>query len=540
MPEFNPETRIFFANTGIDDQNKTVHDTTAQFVTWAKSRILRDEMMQCSFQRIDEGWEIRVSLDAIDYDMLLLADTVVLTNGSGFGGYYYVGIVDRVSWKNPNCAYVYFHLDWYTSMLGNVDYEETYAYIEREHIVKDWNGTNPEFSNMGPEEDFRVTADTPINTEKIEFHFDEQWVMVYTPYDTEGKPLFNGSMVDGLYSSMYSMKSHPDEVNEYLKTIAESEEADLANIVSIKSVPDEFMSRRGNERKTFSMPWIKHVDSVPNYRNAKCWSGQFCQIKLMSGTGQTVNINPQWFGSNKSDFDVELNWYFNNGDGGCMMSAVNKNGSYDKTTYGDFSVSLSGLPCSPWVGNMYAQWAAANLSNVIIQGAVGMLGYAINGAMGVMSALGDPTGAHDLSAGAGVVTAFANNTAIASSVAATIKNAKTSGTVVSGSTGTDINTALATDKFGFQIVMLMAQQYLMYSVDDYFDRFGYRVNRLKKLNRKARPKWTYIKCHEVHLMGNHIPMNARAYIQGILCNGVTFWRENITIGDYSNPEANKG
>lgn len=537
MPEFSPETTIFFANTGIDDNNKTVHDTTAAFVEWARGRMVRSEMTECSFQRIDEGWEIRVDSNAIDYDMLLLADTVCMSNGTGFGGYWYVGIIDRVVWKNPNCSYVYFHLDWYTSMLGNVDYEETYAYIEREHIVNDWNGTNPEFSNMGPEEDFQVTADTPINTEKIEFHFDEQWLVVYTPYDLSGKPMFNGSMVNGLYTSMYEMKSHPDEVNEFLKTIADSEEADLANIVSIKSVPDEFMSRRGNERKTFQMPWIKHVESVPNYRNAKCWSGQFCQIKLMSGTGQTVNMNPQWFGSNQSTFDVELNWYFNNGDGGCIMSAVNKNGSYDKSTYTDFTVSLAGLPCSPWVGNMYAQWASANLQNTVIQGAMGMLGNAVNGALMFTKYL--QGNAEGLDAGAGIVKAFANNTAIASAVSSTIKNAKTSGTVVSGSTGTDINTALATDKFGFQIVMLMAQQYLMYSVDDFFDRFGYRVNRLKKLNRKARPKWTYIKCHEVHLMGNHIPSNARAYIQGILCNGVTFWRDGITIGDYSSPEGNK-
>lgn len=536
MPKFSPETTIFFASTGVDDNNKTVHDTTSAFVEWARTFILRSEMSNCSFQRIDQGWEIRVDLELIDYDMLLLADTVCLTNGTGFGGYHYVGIIDRVEWKNPNCAFVYFHIDWYTSMLGNVDYEETYAYIEREHIVKDWNGNSPEFSNMGPEEDFAVNPDTPINTEKIEFHFDEEWVLVYTPYNDSGKPNFTGSMVDGLYSSMYTFKAHPDQVNEYLQTIAEAETADLGQIVAIHSIPDEFMSRRGNKQETFQMPWIKKVPSCPDYRNAKCWSGQFCQIKLMSGTGQSVNINPQWFGSGQSEFSVDINWFFNNGDGGCTMTAINKNTSYDKVTYNDFQVSLTGLPTAPWVGNYYAQWASANMRNLIMQGALSSIGTAVQGANQVIqkAAIGDKTGAQVTA-----VTSLLSNTAIAEAVAATIKNQKTSGTVVTGSPGSDVNTALALDKYGFQIVMYMTQQYLMYAVDDYFDRFGYRVNRLKKINRKARPKWTYVKCHEVHVMGNHIPMNARAYIQSILVNGVTFWRDGVTIGDYSNPEGNK-
>lgn len=536
MPNFTPETKIFFASTGIDDNNKTVHATVADFVEWAKHRMVRSEMSNCSFQRIDQNWEIRVDHDAIDYDMLLVADTICMTNGSGFGGYFYVGIIDRVDWKNPNCSYVYFHLDWYTTLLGNVDYEETYAYIEREHITKDWNGNSPEFSNMGPEEDFAITPDTPINTEKIEFHFDEEWVLVYTPYNGEGRPNFNGTMVNGLYSSMYTLKDHPAQVNEYLQTIAESETADLGQIVAIHSIPDEFMNRRGNKQETFSMPWIKKVPSCPDYRNAKCWSGQFCQIKLMSGTGQSVNINPQWFGSGQSDFTVDINWFFNNGDGGCTMTAINKNTSYDKVTYNDFQVALTGLPSSPWVGNYYAQWAAANQQNLVIQGAMAMIGTSMQGANKIMGSIREMD---YQSATTSVVTSIAKNTAIASAVAATIKNHATSGTVVTGSPGSDVNTALSLDKYGFQIVMYMAQQYLMESVDDYFDRFGYRVNRLKKINRKARPKWCYVKCHEVHLMGNHIPMNARAYIQSMLVNGVTFWMNDITIGDYSNPESNR-
>lgn len=542
MPNFTPETTVFFAQTGVDDNNKTVHDTTAAFVAWARTRMLRSEMTDCSFQRIDQGYEIRVDTTAIDYDMLLLADTVCMSNGSGFGGYWYVGIIDRVVWKNPNCSYVYFHLDWYTSLLGNVDYEETYAYIEREHVVKDWAGDNPEFSNMGVDEGFSTNPDTPIMTRNEPFSFNFQNVMVYTPYDDNAKPNFEGQMEDGLYTAMVQRIMKVDECNQYLQKIAESDEADLGNIVSIVSVPDEFSGGKKTLTRVYQLPWKDHVPSVPNFNNSKCWSGEFCQIKLKSGTGQSISVNPQWFGSNKSTFTLELNMFYNNGDGGCTASLINENQSYKKECYDDFSVSIMGLPQSPWVGNAYAQWKAANMTGFVLSNVAGVIGNV----GGLIHGLSRPVGRHETqsqrdwaSAGQALnsVTSLVDQVG---GIMTTIGNAKTSGTVTGGSNNTDINTAVALNKYGFQIIFYMCQQYIMKSVDNFFDRFGYKVNQLKKLNRKARPKWTFIKCHEVHIMGNHIPTNARRYIQDILCSGVTFWREGITIGDFSDAAGNKG
>lgn len=539
MPEFSPETTIFFANTGVDDSNKTVHDTTAAFVEWARSRMVRSEMTECSFQRVDEGWEIRVDSNSIDYDMLLLADTVCMSNGTGFGGYWYVGIIDRVVWKNPNCSYVYFHLDWYTSMLGNVDYEETYAYIEREHIVDDWSGSNPNFSNMGVDEGFNTHPDTPINTKDYPFTFDGKYVMVYSPYNKDCKPNFNGEMVDGLYTAMTQNIMDYRECNELLQAIAESDEADLAMIAGILSVPDQFGTGAHQIEWVCQMPWLEHVPSVPNFNNAKCWSGEFCQIKLKSGTGQSVSVNPQWFGSNKSQMTVDIRTFYNNGDGGCTATFINENTSYKNQCYDDFSVALMGLPQSPWVGNGYAQWKAANMTGFALQSVGGIIGTINDAVTGIGFSSDKPIGNSYMDEDRHVLKGIAQLTAQAGSIMRTIGNARQSGTVTGGSSSCDINTAVALKKFGFQIIYYMCQQYVMKSVDDYFDRFGYKVNQLKKINRKARPKWTYIKCHEVHLMGNHIPSNARTYIQEILCNGVTFWMDGITIGDYSSPEGNK-
>lgn len=533
---FSPDTSIFFAYTGLDDYNKTVHDSISNFVAWAKTKIQGTVMENCSFQRLNQSWEIRVSSDNISYNELLLADTVVMFNGEWT---FWVGLIDKVEWKNPGCFYVYFHVDWYSSTLGYVDYEDTTAFVEREHIKKDWDGANPMFSNMGPAEGFGTRPDTPIYVHNMPYAFRNKKVCVYSPYDDSGQPNFAGTMDKGLYSAMYQSIMTADECNNYLKTISETTVADLQNIVSIVSVPDVWASGDFNQKFTLPMPWIEHVDAVPTLNNGKCWSGEFCQIKLESGTGQAISVNTQWFGNGKDHYNIDVKAFLNNGDGGCIATLINENGTYSDPTieqpcYGDFSVSLIGLPQSPWVGNAFAQWKASNVTGMLLS-SIGSIIGSMGGMFNGMSKESDAA----MLGGALQFTGTTMHTL--GSVTQSVQNAQTSGTAVGGTISTDTNTAVALNKFGFQAIHYMCQSYIMLSIDSYFDRFGYRVNKLKKLDRKARPKWTFIKTVECHIKASKpIPIEARQYIQGILNTGCTFWMDPEKVGDYSDPAGNKG
>ena len=534
---FTPDTTIFFSFTGIDDFNKTVHDKVPDFVSWARGRMKGQEMTNCSFQRIDQNYTVHVPQTNINYELLMFCDTVVLYNGA-WSTQQWVGIIDQVIWVNPGRYDVAFHIDWYTSMLGSVDYEQTYAYIERTHVKNDWQpgGKVPNFGNMGCDEGFGCTPDTPIKTYNRTFDFTNAQVMVYTPYDDDAKPNFNGKMENGMYTAMFQKIMTVQECNAYLQKIAESDEADLGNIASIVSIPKEFTIGPHNEKWSYLPPWLDHAPNVPEWRNAKCWSSEFCIIKLMSGTGQSININPQWLGSNTLEWDVDVNIFFNNGDGGCVFSVINKNDTYDSHTYADFSVTLNGLPQSPWVGNAYAQWKAANMTGLNLQNIGALIGIVAGYANKTISEPNMSTAQTMV----GLAGAIGDVAAQTGSIVRQIGNAKTSGTVLGGSSNTDINSAVALGKYGLQVIYYMVQQYIMWSVDDYFDRFGYKVNRLKLLDRKVRPRWTYIKTHEVHLQTDTgISMTARNYIQNILNHGVTFWMDPNRIGDYSDPAGNK-
>ena len=68
-------------------------------------------------------------------------------------------------------------------------------------------------------------------------------------------------------------------------------------------------------------------------------------------------------------------------------------------------------------------------------------------------------------------------------------------------------------------------------IDDYFTRYGYKVNSLKVPNYNTRPFWNYIQTIDPNITGS-IPFNDIVKIKNIYEKGITFWHTN-DIGDYS-------
>jgi len=70
-------------------------------------------------------------------------------------------------------------------------------------------------------------------------------------------------------------------------------------------------------------------------------------------------------------------------------------------------------------------------------------------------------------------------------------------------------------------------------IDDYFNMYGYKVNRLATPNIHKRAHWDYIKTIDVNIEGN-IPENDLAKIRDLFNNGITFWHNASTFLNYSS------
>lgn len=579
MSKFEPNTTVYFCRTGIDDANKPYFDPTSgaenPIVTWMLENGARvATATNYSFQRTDGRLRIAVGSDECDYDTLLNCDTIVYKNqGVSLDAMWIVGNISQVQWINPNNTYVYYSVDYYCTYGHLIDWDTSICFVEREHVKEDWvnnGGECPAFSNMGPEENFVLEPDTPLYYSIMKmfgFGTDQKYA-IYSPYGDDGKKAsFKSTTQGGILSGLdVIIKNSTGEVDTYLNNVAESDEADLDRIPMIQTIPKICGENRlSHEQITIPLPWlyesksisggsevqvnyVKNVNSI-KYRNAKCWSSQFCKLRLMSHEGDVIDYNPQWFGSGRA----ETTWHVwgRVSAGGVAIASGLQPSNIEMQLGGmdDFIVTIKSPGESPWVGNAYAQWKEINKASI-----AGRVIQANNSAIGgiIHSIAGDTgktpfTPATSIADAANTLGGYINRMG---QIASTIKQAKASGASVNGGFTESANAAAALGIYGFQLVAYIVQPYIMNSVDDFFDIYGYNVNRVKTPERNTRKLWNYVKTHNAHVSGAKLSYTARLAIEQMLNNGVTFWNGSnvnpegsggITIGDYSkeNRETNR-
>ena len=98
-----------------------------------------------------------------------------------------------------------------------------------------------------------------------------------------------------------------------------------------------------------------------------------------------------------------------------------------------------------------------------------------------------------------------------------------------GTYSSSVNIATEHQTFTFMKKSIDRQHAMI--IDDYFDLYGYKTNRVKVPNRNVRENWTYTKTIGCHVSGNFCTEDLRK-IQSIYDNGVTFWVNGDRIGSY--------
>lgn len=97
-------------------------------------------------------------------------------------------------------------------------------------------------------------------------------------------------------------------------------------------------------------------------------------------------------------------------------------------------------------------------------------------------------------------------------------------------------------RFGFSFQQVTVTAEMARNIDKYFDMFGYATNKVKTPNisdaSKRRPHWNYVKLQNANITPSRsaadgIPGDAKAAIEAIYNNGITFWNNISEIGNYS-------
>lgn len=508
--------------TGIDTQNKPYFETNAEIGNYCISKS-KHALTNYSYQRADERQYCSV---ALDYYECVECDTLVWRN-TGFSQKFIVANITGFEFKNPNVTWVYFEIDPYCTFCGDIKWSNSICLVEREHVENDWNGTLPNWDNIGIAENFSCTP-VEATYEGVRKYYTDFNYVVTSPYDANGNPNFSSQWaVNGVYSGMnMEVMQVESQVADYLTTIAENEKADINNVVSVESVPSDWVNYN---TQTFyvNMPW--YAGNLIGMNNAKCYSSQFCIVRVETYNGNHIDYQPELM-DDTSLAEFEL---FPRIGAGVVSAAIvpiyyaGLAGPFEKALY------IDECPQGQWVGNAYAQWLGNNglatWAGGVMQASTPILSIGNQSARAQQA--NSPNVFNFIKAGMEVTNSFIQTDAV-------IKNQMTNGTAVGGSV-TNATSAALQRRYGFRIVPYGPTKVQLKAVDAYFDRFGYAVGQLKVPNRNNRPYWNYVKCSEAHVDGD-IPTVYRMQIESMLNNGVTFWNNGRTIGDFSNPAGNKG
>lgn len=555
---FQPITQVHFLRTGIDDNNKVwVYGSDGLYDTLTSSGRLVASMRESSFQRADGFNTIRVDGTDIPYYELMKCDTVLYRNEQEPGSFYIVGNIVGVEWINPGCTYVHFKVDYFQTYQQMIDWEKSYAYVIREHVRDDWNASgNPNFSNIGPDEGFNTAADTPCFTWVYDLG-SVGTIAIYSPYDSTGKASFDVKNIGAMPTGLNVFGAGTSAATQFLNSLAENKEASPFNVGSIVAVPAKVVpaiTAGSVTQEIEKLPCInvgsKQNPNIPNYRNGKCWSSPFFIVRLMSSEGESLDFNPQWFGNDRSEYQLMITISGAGGQLGLASAGFNPlNNTYNAKAWENFRVSVTKLPALTWTADGYSEWISNNGAKELlgaISGVMHGLSTAMGGAVSAEYGIKHDSKVQSLAGAAQIASGIADAASAIAESNARNNQARSSGATLQGGGSFSSVNDIALGAFGFKVVYYGVQPYVMNCIDMYFDRFGYLQNKLKKIDPMTRPIWSYKQTAECHVASTAgVPFIAEKAINVMFNNGVTFWdggkyKAGRAIGDFSSPEQNKG
>ena len=433
--------------------------------------------------------------------------------------------------------------DGYTDITFEVDPLQTFmfditvrpSFIEREHTNDDTIGSNilPENLELG---DYVKNS----NTELPMIGPTLMWYAVGVS-KVEGTVTKPTSMINGLPNGLFYVFT--DSVGA-LQSIVEAydELGKASEIYNMFVFPKDLLSIGGGTWAYTSARWdiSNHNINVyiPTYsdylgrletekqlpapsrvgksyspRNNKLLTFPYCYFNITNNSGSTATYHYEDFLNRTPKFNL---------DGvlcpGCSLKLypVDYKGTSYFNNYDnkfDYGITAGKYPTISWNSDSYTNWLTQNAVNI----GLGMAGS-------TLSALAQIGTGNVIGAGA---TMLGSVTGAVSQVyeASFIPNQAKGNTNVG-----DLNFTAHKNRFTF--IPLSIKPEVASVIDDYFDMFGYKTNRLKVPNVAHRANWWYTKTINVNIIGN-VPNNYMNKIKQAYDSGITFWRTPANFLDYS-------
>lgn len=447
-----------------------------------------------------------------EYDSIIDCNYLMYQNAA-FNTKWFYGFIVKIEYWSEGLTRIYFEVDSYQTFMFDVQVKP--CFVEREHVNDDSVGANliDEGLSLG---DFVCNGVT-------EHYYNDWWIVVGSNVDLSSSPEFpvaGGKFYGGTFSGIrYYCYSSAGAFNAMLDLLSQA--GKLENIVMVFMLPKEIVSPNQSSGEELEVnPSPSTAWNIPNTTSLNGYTP--INNKLLTYPYRYVSL------SNQAGSDATLRyefWAIDAGELRCMGS-ISPNGKiwcWPQSYKGipanfDEGVSVGNYPVCSWSGNTYANWVAQQQ---------------VTTAMGLSAAV--------VSSGAKIATGN-----VASGIASLVSSA---GSIAynnmlggiehsftpsqsKGNTGGE-NFQIMYQNYGFIAKAMSITADYAKTIDNYFNAFGYKVNKVKIPNITGRPSWNYVKTVNAKIVGK-CPAEHIDNIKNMLNRGVTFWHGDY-VGDYSRP-----
>lgn len=513
-------------------------DRDYNHIKWFNSRAEQQSyMLDHRIKTYDKCYYVRDGVAMIDAwaDDIYSANYMMFQN-SAFSDRWFYAFITEVRYENNRTAEVHYTIDlWQTWWM---DCKIGECFVEREHVLDDRVGlhTIPEGLEYG---ELNIAKETLLTN----FSYQIVYGCEIAISDAQLQPIenqptwFSGSTLGRVFQgSKLGYTEKPDDMLQFLQNIITAGYSNT--ILQVFTIPKALSPSANDESLVKYKELPLFPDNFYGYKphNNKMFCSPYCDYLVYAPTGDNMVLHPELFGDNKPEIFIRGNksaqpqvlisprhykgisttdytkgFTLNYGEKGSFL--------YDAYQAEIASYGFQNLPQS-------SKELGETLGTLARYGG-GLLGNTVS-AIGGYGETSAKTGSNMIGAvGAVGAVGVGGATSILNTLAQYSKDTHDTSRLSGASNGNILWSSQLKDA-RCQVKMIRAEY--ARTIDQFFDMYGYRVNRVKRPQMEGRPSWNYIKCKNVALTGK-IPVEAEMLIKSVIESGVTFWK--TTFHNYS-------
>lgn len=495
---FAPSTIIrLLSNVDLSNDYKNTFSFSSEnnqssFFIGKTTHTLTDFVYQRKERTVKVGLNIE-SLWNISYMMF---------QNSNFGNKWFYAFITDMRYINDSTTEIFFEIDVIQTWYFEMDIKD--SYIEREHVSNDTIGLHTVEENL-------YTGEYKILSEQKTTDINDLTIVLSATEDSAGDPV-EGSILTGVYNGLaYYASSDPTIINGVIANYVSMGKAEA--ITNIFMMPSNLIGDITPDLRIVApfatdidVSYSKNLTDIDGYvpRNNKMFVYPYNFLYITNHKDAHNIYRYEFSDTSTMDFTLTSNIAPNP-----IVSLIARNYLGSSKNF-DEIVTLSDYPLCNWTTDVYTNWVSQN----IVSNAVNVGGSVFS--LGVGVATGNP-----IAIGSGVL-------GVASSIGQfyekSIEPNPSKGRMSGGG-------SIASETQTFSVYKKSIRSEIAKIIDDYFHKFGYKVNQLKTPNLNSRTNWNFIKMIDPNIFGN-FPNNDLKIIRKAFQEGITFWH-NDNIGNYN-------